>query len=146
MIKKEYAFRLSMRACLAVLFMLVSLSLHAQNSTVKGTVVDNLGEPVIGATVKVKGSNVSTITDIDGHYAIVCPSHSTLEFSYVGTRTLSVSTDGKSTIDVTLENESQAIDEVVVTALGIKRQSRSLGYSTTKVGGEDFQLSTGLYL
>lgn len=141
MIKKEYAFRLSMRACLAVLFMLVSLSLHAQNSTVKGTVVDNLGEPVIGATVKVKGSNVSTITDIDGHYTIACPSHSTLEFSYVGTRTLSVSTDGKSTIDVTLENESQAIDEVVVTALGIKRQSRSLGYSTTKVGGEDFQLA-----
>ena len=130
-----------MRACLTVLFMSFALAIQAQNTTVKGTVKDATGEPVIGATVKVKGSTMGVITDIDGNYTIDCPSNATLEISYIGSKTQIVKVGGKNTIDVTLQDESQAIDEVVVTALGIKRQARSLGYSTTKVSGDDFQLA-----
>ena len=130
-----------MRACLTVLFMTIALAIQAQNTTVKGTVKDATGEPVIGATVKVKGSTMGVITDISGNYTIDCPSNATLEISYIGSKTQIVKVGGKNTIDVTLQDESQAIDEVVVTALGIKRQARSLGYSTTKVSGDDLQLA-----
>ena len=126
---------------MTVLFMSFALAIQAQNTTVKGTVKDATGEPVIGATVKVKGSTMGVITDIDGNYTIDCPSNATLEVSYIGSKTQTVKIGGKNTIDITLQDESQAIDEVVVTALGIKRQARSLGYSTTKVGGDDFQLA-----
>lgn len=141
MIKKTNAFRLSLRACLAVLFMMFTVTLYAQNSTVKGTVVDQAGEPVIGATVKVKGTTSGVITDLDGNFSIDCPANATLEFSYVGSKTQTVSVGGRNNLKITLQSDALAIDEVVVTALGIKRQSRSLGYSTTKVGGEDFQLA-----
>ncbi len=139
--RKKNALWFSMRACLTVLFMSFALAIQAQNTTVKGTVKDATGEPVIGATVKVKGSTMGVITDIDGNYTIDCPSNATLEISYIGSKTQIVKVGGKNTIDVTLQDESQAIDEVVVTALGIKRQARSLGYSTTKVSGDDLQLA-----
>ena len=126
---------------MTVMFMTIALAIQAQNTTVKGTVKDATGEPVIGATVKVQGSTMGVITDIDGNYTIDCPSNATLEVSYIGSKTQTVKIGGKNTIDITLQDESQAIDEVVVTALGIKRQARSLGYSTTKVGGDDFQLA-----
>ena len=126
---------------MTVMFMTFALAIQAQNTTVKGTVKDATGEPVIGATVKVQGSTMGVITDISGNYTIDCPSNATLEVSYIGSKTQTVKIGGKNTIDITLQDESQAIDEVVVTALGIKRQARSLGYSTTKVGGDDFQLA-----
>ena len=126
---------------MTVMFMTFALAIQARNTTVKGTVKDATGEPVIGATVKVKGSTMGVITDIDGNYTIDCPSNATLEVSYIGSKTQTVKIGGKNTIDITLQDESQAIDEVVVTALGIKRQARSLGYSTTKVSGDDLQLA-----
>ncbi len=139
--RKKNALWFSMRACMTVMFMTFALAIQAQNTTVKGTVKDATGEPVIGATVKVQGSTMGVITDIDGNYTIDCPSNATLEVSYIGSKTQTIKIGGKNTIDITLQDESQAIDEVVVTALGIKRQARSLGYSTTKVGGDDFQLA-----
>ena len=111
---------------------LFALHVGAQSITVKGNVKDNTGEPVIGATVKVLGSTTGVITDVDGNYTIECQSNSKLEFSYIGSKTQVVEVGNRQTVDVTLTEESTAIDEVVVTALGIKRQSRSLGYSTTK--------------
>jgi outer membrane receptor protein involved in Fe transport len=137
--KKENAFRLSLRAFLAVLMMSFAVNLSAQNTTVKGTVKDATGEPVIGATVKVLGSTTGVITDIDGNYAIEAPAGAKLEVSYIGCKTKVV--PAGSAQNVSLEEESTAIDEVVVTALGIKRQARSLGYSTTQVGGDALQLA-----
>jgi len=113
---------------------------YAQDTKVTGTVTDDTGETVIGATVKVLGSNVMTITDIDGNYSIDCPAGAKLEFSYIGTKTQVLTPNG-GTLNVQLQNEATAIDEVVVTALGIKRQARSLGYSTAKVDGDQFQLA-----
>lgn len=138
--KKENYF--SLRACLTGFLMFFAFALSAQNITVKGSVTDETGEPVIGATVRVQGSNMGVITDIDGNYTISCPVNSKLEFSSVGSATQLISVgNGGDNLNVVLKEESIAIDEVVVTALGIKRQARSLGYSTTRIGGDDFTLA-----
>ncbi|MFW5482501.1 MAG: SusC/RagA family TonB-linked outer membrane protein [Prevotella sp.] len=132
---------LSLRAKLAVLFLFFAVTLSAQTTTVKGNVKDGSGEPVVGATVKIMGSTTGVITDFDGNYTIQVPANAKLEFSYVGCKTQVLPVNGKTSINVNLQEESTAIDEVVVTALGIKRQARSLGYSTTKVGSEELTLT-----
>ncbi len=137
--KSFFASRL--RACMMAVCLLFAAAVSAQNVTVKGTVKDQAGEPVIGATVKVLGATTGVITDFDGNYTISCPSNGKLEFSYIGTQTQVLPVSGKTSIDVTMKETSMAIDEVVVTALGVKRQSRSLGYSTTKVDGEQFTMA-----
>ena len=139
--KKENAFRFSMRGSMTALLMMFAVAVNAQNQTVKGTVTGPDGLPVIGATVKVQGTTMGAVTDLDGNYELACPPNSKLEISYVGSKTQVLSVGSKSTINVTLQDDAQSMDEVVVTALGIKRQARSLGYSTTKVGGEDFTLA-----
>ena len=141
--KKNFYVHSLRRACLTGALVLTAAAASAQSTVVKGTVKDATGEPVIGASIKVQGDTKSgAITDIDGNYEITVPSpKSKIEISYLGSQTQVVSVDGKNNINITLQDESQAIDEVVVTALGIKRQARSLGYSTTKVGGDEFQLA-----
>ena len=141
--KKSFYVHSLRRVCLTGALVLSAAVASAQSTVVKGTVKDATGEPVIGATIKVHGDSKSAaVTDIDGNYTITVPSpKAKLEVSYLGAKTQVVSVEGKNLIDVTLQDESQAIDEVVVTALGIKRQARSLGYSTTKVGGDEFQLA-----
>ena len=139
--KINYFFRSHLRACMVGVCMCLALAANAQNVTVKGSVKDQFGEPVIGATVKVVGSTVGVVTDFDGNYTISVPSNGKLEYSYIGCSTQVLPVDGKSSLDVTLKEESMAIDEVVVTALGVKRQARSLGYSTTQVKGDDFTMA-----
>ena len=112
--------------------MLFATTIFAQGITVKGTVTDASGEPVIGATVKQQGSTNGVVTNVDGNYSIDVPSAAKLEISYVGFKTQVVPVRGRASVPVKMQEESTAIDEVVVTALGIKRQARSLGYSTTK--------------
>lgn len=134
--KKESASRLSLRAVLAVLMMFFAVTLSAQNISVKGSVVDQSGEPIVGASVKVLGSSMGVITDIDGNYKISCPSSATLEFTYIGFASKAVDVKGKTTINVTMEEGNTSLDEVVVTALGIKKDAKKLGYavSTVKAG------------
>lgn len=134
--KKESASRLSLRAVLTVLMMFFAVTLSAQNISVKGSVVDQSGEPIVGASVKVLGSSMGVITDIDGNYKISCPSSATLEFTYIGFASKAVDVKGKTTINVTMEEGNTSLDEVVVTALGIKKDAKKLGYavSTVKAG------------
>lgn len=130
-----------LRGGIICLFLLASsLNLLAQTVTVSGTVTDESGLEVIGATVIVAGdASRGTVTDIDGRYTLAnVPSNASLQISYVGMATQTIPVNGRTTIDVVLASDSELLDEVVVTALGIKRQKRSLGYSTTQVGGEDF--------
>jgi len=108
-----------------------------QTISVKGIVKDMSKEPVIGATVKVKGQTRATVTDIDGNFTISAPSDATLEISYLGMKTTEVKLNGKTRVDVFLQEDHKALDEVVVTALGIKRQTKALGYSVTEVGGSE---------
>ncbi|MCR5680637.1 MAG: carboxypeptidase-like regulatory domain-containing protein, partial [Prevotella sp.] len=104
---------------------------------VSGTVVDAQGEPVIGASVVVKGTSNGTITDYDGKYTIAStPQGATLVFSYVGYRTQNIAVAGKSQINVTLEEDKQMLDEVVVVGYGVQRKSDVTG-ALTRVGEKE---------
>ena len=109
----------------------------AQSITVSGKVVssdDGYGLP--GVTIQVKNSSNGTVTDMDGNYSLNADGKDVLVFSFVGYKTKEVAIKGKNKINVTLEVDSQTLDDVVVTALGIKRQKRELGYATEEIGGE----------
>lgn len=111
-------------ALLTLLVALISLSVSAQNVTVKGTVKDKTGETVIGASVVEKGNTSNgTITDIDGNYTISVPANATIVFSYVGMTTQEASVKGKTHIDIVMEDDAQALEEVVVIGYGaVKRK------------------------
>lgn len=109
-----------------------------QTKKITGVVKDATGEPVIGANVVVKGTTNGIITGIDGDFAIEAPANAILVFSYIGYTPQEVSVNGKTVLNVLLKEDTQNLDEVVVTALGIKRQQRSIGYSTALVKGDEF--------
>jgi TonB-linked SusC/RagA family outer membrane protein len=123
---------------LLLLCAVLPLSLRAQNLNVSGTVRGSSGDPVAGASVVVKGATTGVMTDASGGYTISAPADATLVFSFLGLRPVEEAVAGRGRVDVSLSEDTKALDEVVVTALGIKRQKRSLGYSTTAVGGESF--------
>ncbi|MCM8570540.1 SusC/RagA family TonB-linked outer membrane protein [Gramella jeungdoensis] len=123
-----------------VFFTLFSFILSAQENLVEGKVIDENGIPMIGATIQIKGTNKGTTTDYDGMYSIDAPQGSTLVFSFVGYITQEVPVTD-STIDVTLAQDQNALGEVVVTAFGIERETRSLGYSVTKVEADEVNLT-----
>ncbi len=104
---------------------------------VKGSVLDTDGVPLIGANVLVPGTTVGTITDFDGSFSISVPSDiSTLEFSYTGYDNQIVNISGQDMVTITLA-EGQLLDEIVVTAAGIERNSRDVVYANQSVSGED---------
>lgn len=104
------------------------------NNVVKGTVTDADG-PLIGATVKVAGTTSGTVTDFDGNFSIQCKPGATLEISYVGYKTISVK--AQNGMKVMMEADGKVLSEVVVTALGVKRDRKALGYGLEEVKGED---------
>jgi TonB-linked SusC/RagA family outer membrane protein len=114
---------------------IVSIGLFAQNITVKGTVTDANNEPVIGATIVMQNNaSLGTVTDIDGNYTLSnVPGNATLQFSYVGLTTQAVAVNGRTTINVVLEADSELLEEIVVTALNIPREAKSLGYAVSTV-------------
>lgn len=113
---------------------LVCISAAIGQREITGTVTDIAGVPLIGANVTVKGSTNGTITDIDGTYALtVADDAEALVISYTGFETQEVALDGQSTIDVTL-TEGLALDEIVVTGLGIKKEKKALGYGVATIG------------
>ncbi|MEN9917685.1 MAG: hypothetical protein RL662_121 [Bacteroidota bacterium] len=129
-----------------ILFLFVGISAAAQTS-VKGKIVDTTGEPLSGVTVSVKGTTQGTMSDLDGNYTLsVAQQNAMLVFSYLGFINQEVAMKGRSVIDITLKEDTQVLSEVVVTALGIKRQARSIGYSTTQVSGSDFTESRDVNL
>ena len=127
---------------LACFFLSVGLAL-AQTSTVTGIVLsEEDGEPVIGASVLVQGTTIGTITDMDGKFTIpdVPASGKNLMVSYVGMKTELVAITSGS-IRIVLKSDSQALDEVVVTAQGLTRKEKSIGYSTQEVSAEDLTVT-----
>lgn len=112
-----------------------------QTKKITGVVVDETGLPVIGANVIEKGTTNGVITDLDGNFSLEVPDGAIIEISYIGYTAQEIPVKGQTNFNIKLAEDTQKIDEVVVTALGIKRQSRSLGYSTTQVQGEDFTLA-----
>ena len=119
-------------ALLTLLVALISLSVSAQNVTVKGTVKDKTGETVIGASVVEKGNTSNgTITDIDGNYTISVPANATIVFSYVGMTTQEASVKGKTQIDIVMEDDAQALEEVVVIGYGSVKKKDLTGSVAT---------------
>ena len=103
-------------------------------TTLKGHVTDENGEPLIGATVNVKGTEERTVTDIDGNYTLrTSASHPTVIVSYLGYRNKELKASGSSSLEIIMQPDQQSIDEVVVTALGIKREKKMLGYSVQDI-------------
>ncbi|QUB60967.1 SusC/RagA family TonB-linked outer membrane protein [Prevotella melaninogenica] len=107
------------------------------NHKVTGRVVDSTGEPLIGATIMVEGTKEGAVTDIDGNFTINTTSKAKLVISYVGYTTQTVLVGDKTTIDVTLKEVANTMNEVVVTALGIKRAEKALSYNVQSVGSNE---------
>lgn len=131
-----------MKKALLVVFAFFTLvynfEVMAQQKTITGTVIsdeDGLGLP--GATILVKGTTVGVTTDLDGKYSISVPSGSdVLVFSFVGLTSQEVTIGNQSTINITLLTDAKQLSEVVVTAIGIEREKKALGYAVTTVGEE----------
>ena len=121
---------------LAVLFLLCMIPLGMSAQTVKGTVSDEAGEPIIGATVKVQGSNDATVTDFDGNFSIKASSNATLVISYIGYESQEVKVGGKSNITVTLKEDNTTLNDVVVIGYGTMKKKLVTG-ATVQVKGED---------
>ncbi len=105
--------------------------------TITGTVSDEAGTPLPGVNIVEKGTSNGVSTDFDGNYSItVSGSDAILVFSSLGMKTAEISVAGQTTINLTLEEDTEQLGEVVVTALGIRKETKALGYSITEVGGE----------
>ncbi len=123
---------------LAWLFVLCSAGqVQAQSITVTGTVTAaETGDPLIGASVLVKDASSGTVTDIDGTYSLNVPEGSVLVFSYVGYTTLEEAVGNRTVVDVAL-SQGQQLEEVVVTALGISREKKALGYAVQELSSDE---------
>ena len=117
------------------ILILLSYAMSAQE-TISGTITDENGVPLPGATIVVVETNDGTTTDFDGNYSINASEGQTILLSYVGYETLTLKVSDDSNFDISLK-QSGALDEIVVTALGISREKKSLGYSVTEVDGDN---------
>ncbi|SHM32631.1 TonB-linked outer membrane protein, SusC/RagA family [Salegentibacter salegens] len=129
--------RTKFSSILTLLLVLVVQITFAQERTITGTVVDEDGLPLPGVTVLIQGTNTGTQTDFDGNYSIPATQGDVLVYSFVGMQTAEYTVANNDTIDVTLTTDSAQLDAVVVTALGIKREKKSLGYATQEVDGSE---------
>ena len=124
------------RLMFTLLLAVFAVGASAQNK-LTGTVVDVKGEPVIGASVVVKGTSNGTVTDLDGKFTVAnAPQNGNLVISYVGYRTQTIALGGKSQFNVTLEEDKQLLDEVVVVGYGVQRKSDVTG-ALTRVGEKE---------
>jgi TonB-linked SusC/RagA family outer membrane protein len=126
----------NMKGILTLLLAFVVQISFAQVKTVSGTVSDSSGT-LPGVSVIIKGTNKGTQTDFDGKYSIKANEGDVLSFSYVGFKTNEQKVSSANTINVVLEEDADVLDEIVVTALGIKREKKSLGFAQQSVKGED---------
>jgi TonB-linked SusC/RagA family outer membrane protein len=126
---------------LLLLFYLFTFSFAAHAQNVSGTVSDEAGVKLAAVTVLVKGSSSGTATDGEGKYRIVAAGNATLVFSSVGFRTQEIAVNGRSVVDITLITDNSQMGEVVVTALGITKQARGLGYAATNVKAEELTVN-----
>ncbi|MGI8599701.1 MAG: carboxypeptidase-like regulatory domain-containing protein, partial [Chitinophagaceae bacterium] len=112
-----------------LLFALISVISIAQTRSVPGRVTDNNGEPVPGATINVKGTRNSVSADANGSFTINAQSGDVLVVSAVGVSTREIRVGSESSLDISLVRQNENLSEVVVTALGIRREKKALGYA-----------------
>jgi TonB-dependent SusC/RagA subfamily outer membrane receptor len=128
---------------LIILFVFAGVyALQAQTKVITGTIISSVeGEgPIPGVTVQVKGTTIGTITDANGKYTLTVPENATtLVFSYIGMKKQEVEINNRSVIDGIMESDILGLEEVVVTALGISREKKALGYAVQDLGGENIE-------
>lgn len=140
--KKKSSFYL-MKGLLPAFVWLLSLCAIGQTTTVRGTVTDAYGEPLIGVTLQVQGTTIGTVTDIDGGYTLNnVNENANLEVSYVGMRGQVIPVNGRSTINVVMEEDSEVLSELVVTGFGLAQRKESLTSAISVIGAEDISRST----
>ncbi len=126
----------ALAVCFAVLFLIVGPPLHAQKLTVTGQVADQ-GSALPGVSILEKGTSNGTTSDVEGNFTMTVTSpDAVLVFSFIGYKTQEVAVGNRSRITVAMEQEVTALSEVVVTALGVEREVKSLGYAVQTVDGE----------
>ena len=130
----------------ALLFMLASLHLNAAGipsplSDIHGQVTNKNGEPLSGVSISVTGSSRSTTTDAKGNFKIQAEKGDVLEFSFVGYQNVTITVGTTAVLNITMANNEGSLNEVVVTALGISRQKRAIGYSQEQIKGTDLAQS-----
>lgn len=121
---------------LLVSWVFISIGVSAQDIQVKGKVLDDTNSPLYGVNVSIKGTTKGTITNENGEYSISVPKAGSLTFSYIGFEPQTLEVKGQSTINVTLKADANNLNEVVVTALGISKEARKVGYAVTTIEGD----------
>ena len=118
---------------LTISVLLAAASAAFAQTQVSGTVTDPSGAPLPGVYVYIEGTNVGTVTDAKGEYTLAVREGDAVKFNFFGMRDVLVAYDGKPTINVQMVEDSIGLDEVVVTATGMTRQEKTLGYASTTV-------------
>ncbi|MBB6500910.1 SusC/RagA family TonB-linked outer membrane protein [Pedobacter cryoconitis] len=127
-----------LRMLLTLVFVcLINIHLFAQNVQLKGTVTDETKAPLPGASIKIKGTTTGTISSSNGTYSLSVPKGKTIVISSIGYLTQEVVTSGEPVLNFELKNDSKLLTEVVVTALGIKKDVRKIGYATQEIKGSE---------
>lgn len=130
-------YRQILHLCIVLMLSLSGMTLLAQ-SKIMGTIQNTNNEPLIGASIMENGTNNGTITDVDGNFELLVKDmNSTLIASYVGYRTKTIKLENQTSILILLEDDAIGLSEVTVTALGIKREKKALGYAVQDVKGDD---------
>ncbi|WP_395804281.1 SusC/RagA family TonB-linked outer membrane protein [Daejeonella sp.] len=115
-----------------------NFTIEQRRVDIRGKVIDAAGEALIGVSVRVKGSETGASTDVNGNFTLSAPENAVLVFTYIGYVTQEVAVNGRAIINVTLLEDRQALSEVVVTAFGVTKAKRGLGYAVQEVRGEEF--------
>ncbi len=127
------------RLCLLALLLMLGIGAYAQSGPVTGTVTDNSGEPLLGAKVMVKGTNNATVTDTDGKFSLQnVPGNGTLEISFMGFQTQNVLVRRRARIQVVLEEDQEAMEEVIVVGYGVQKKSDVTG-AVARVGEKELK-------
>ncbi|WP_242156817.1 SusC/RagA family TonB-linked outer membrane protein [Aestuariivivens sediminis] len=127
----------NLRGVLTFFLMLAVQFIFAQSRTISGSVSDNSGLPLPGATVLIKGTSSGTSTDFDGNYTIRANQGDVLVVSFVGYVTAELTVGASNTINISMQEDTAVLEEVVVTAFGIKRNPKKLGYAVSKVSSDE---------
>ncbi len=122
---------------LVLMLVLCAVGVALAQRTVSGKVTDAGGEPLIGASILVKGTSTGTVTDVDGTYSLTVPDGGTiLVFTYTGFSTQEVTLGASNVVDVTMAEAAEQLSEVLVTAIGIQREKKALGYAASDVSSD----------
>lgn len=135
--RKKISCILKFRQLFLITLSVLTLSTFAQNKTISGTVTDKAGEEIIGASIIAKGTTNGTITDLDGKFSLQnIPENATIQISFVGYQTVEIPVKGQTNFKITLEEDSEILDEVVVVGYGIQKKSDVTG-AMASVGAKE---------